>query len=146
MTAYRTRPHPAEAIQWTGDNADEVRALTNRFAPVDPEDRGDDPDMTGQLLDSEHSAWIGVHNGQWIVRDHLGDVRRMEDGEFAETYEPLAETRWMHTCGYTATITAGSMWPASCPRCHAEGIWRAIVTVGGPQPAIVDPIDDRIMP
>lgn len=52
MTVVRLRKKPVEveAVRWTGDNEGELIEFTGRlFMAVDPEDRGDDPDITGSV-------------------------------------------------------------------------------------------------
>ncbi|MFE3060576.1 hypothetical protein [Nocardia sp. NPDC059239] len=65
---FRTRVREVEAMQWTGDNASALTAWTaGAFQPVDPEDRTDDPEESGQLLIGHHQTWQGVCPGNWII-------------------------------------------------------------------------------
>ena len=89
MRRFRKKPVEVTAVQWTGDNEAEVRALAGEhFHAVDPEDRGDDPDQTAALLD-EHSAWVEVYDGQWIVKGVRGEFYPITSEVLAETYEPV---------------------------------------------------------
>ncbi len=89
VTRWRKRPVTVEAIQWTGANAIEVAAFTgSKFDVVDPEDRGDDPDITAQVFDVLHSTWVGLHTGHWVIRGVRGEFYPCDDGVLAETYEP----------------------------------------------------------
>lgn len=88
---YRNKPIEVQAIQWTGDNAAAVSAWTgSRFDVLDPEDRGDNPDHTAQLLVDANSVWLGIQTGEWIIKDRKGFYPCKAD-VFAETYEQ--ETR-----------------------------------------------------
>lgn len=85
--AYRKKPIEITAMQWTGDNADAIRAWADwKFDVLDPEDRGDNPDHTAQVLVDANSVWIGIETGEWIIRDSKGFYPCKAD-VFAETYE-----------------------------------------------------------
>lgn len=87
---YRKKPLTVQAIQWTGTNEDELVAFTgNRFMAVDPEDRTDDPDLTGAVFDILHSTWVGVKTGQWVIQGVRGEHYPIDEQVLAETYEPV---------------------------------------------------------
>lgn len=87
---YRKKPIEVQAMQWTGDNAEAIRAWTgSKFDVLDPEDRVDNPDHTAQLLVDANSVWMGIETGEWILCDRKGFYPCKAD-VFAETYE---ETR-----------------------------------------------------
>ncbi|MFE3081811.1 hypothetical protein [Nocardia tengchongensis] len=66
---FRGRGREVEAMQWTGDNAEALIAWTaGAFQPVDPEDRTDDPEASGQLLTTDHQTWWDVCPGDWVIR------------------------------------------------------------------------------
>ncbi|MGV9666957.1 hypothetical protein [Nocardia niigatensis] len=66
---FRTRAREVEAMQWTGDNAESLVAWTaGAFQPVDPEDRTDDPEASGELLIGYHQMRWGVVPGAWVIR------------------------------------------------------------------------------
>lgn len=89
VQTFRKRPVEVQAVQWTGDNAGELTAWTDgRFYEIDPEDRGDDPAKTGDLLDDRHSVYIGLAPGDWVVRLADGDVIAVEQAQFEAEYEP----------------------------------------------------------
>lgn len=90
---FRKRPVVIEAVQWTGDNVSDVRVLTGpaHFDAVDPEDRGDDPDITAQVLDVLHSTWVGVKTGQWVIKGVKGEFYPIDPDVLAETYEAVTE-------------------------------------------------------
>lgn len=89
MTRFRKLPIVITAVRWTGDNADEVRAFaSHKFDVVYPEDRTDDPDITAEILDDLHSTWVGVKDGQWIIRGVKGEFYPCDDEVLRATYEP----------------------------------------------------------
>jgi hypothetical protein len=89
VTRWRKPPVTVEAVRWTGDNYDEIVEFTGcaNFDVVDPEDRGDDPDTTAQVLDKLHSTWVHVYDGQWIVKGVKGEFCPIADDVLRETYE-----------------------------------------------------------
>lgn len=88
-TEYRHKPTTIRVIQWTGGNERELADFTHgRFEPIEPEDRVDDPDMTGQLFTEEHSVWDGMLPGQYVAKHGDGDYRVITAAVLAEEYEP----------------------------------------------------------
>lgn len=84
---FITRTNAVNAVRWMGDNEAEITALVGTdFYAVHPDDR-EDPEASGALLASEHSAWEDVYPGVWIVRDGYGRVRQLGAEEFARTYQ-----------------------------------------------------------
>lgn len=92
-TRYRKKPVEITAIQWTGDNEQDVIAFTGsgKFAALDPEDRTDDPELTAEVFagDELHNTWVGVYTGQWIIRGAQGELYPCAADVFAATYEPV---------------------------------------------------------
>ncbi|MBG0830526.1 hypothetical protein HS041_22450 [Planomonospora sp. ID67723] len=89
MARFRKTPIEVEAIQWTGDNEDELIGFTGAlFQALDPEDRSDDPDATGSVFDVLHSTWVLVYTGQWVVKGVKGEFYPIAEDVLAETYEP----------------------------------------------------------
>ena len=89
---YRKRPIVIEAVQWTGENLADLRLWTGgNFDFIDPEDRTDDGDATGQVFVDANGVWIPVEPGEWIIRDSKGFYPCKPD-VFAQTYEPAEVT------------------------------------------------------
>jgi hypothetical protein len=90
---YRKKPVIIEAIQWTGANLAAVQDFAGHgfFGAVDPEDRAEDPDRTAEVYDRLHGTWVGVYDGQWVIRGIQGELYPCADDVFAETYEPAPE-------------------------------------------------------
>jgi hypothetical protein len=94
MSAQKFRKVPVviEAIRYDGSNHDEINTWTGgRFHQVDAEDRGDDPDITAQVLDVLHSTWVGVKDGQWVIRGVQGEFYPCDATVFGATYEPVGD-------------------------------------------------------
>lgn len=65
-----------EAIQWTGDNLDEVQSFTDPawFQKIDEEDRPNtaDPVATAELFVTANNTWVLVYTNDWIIVDEAG--------------------------------------------------------------------------
>jgi hypothetical protein len=86
---FRRRPAEIEAVQWTGDNADALRAFAGPdFDTIDPEDRIEDTDQNAQLL-VEASHWVGMQPGDWVVKFE-GYFVAKADATFRAVWEPAA--------------------------------------------------------
>jgi hypothetical protein len=86
---YRQRPIEAEAVQWTGHNADALRAFAGiDFDTIDPADRIEDPDQDAQLL-VEASHWVGIRPGDWVLKFE-GYFVAKSDVPFRAVWEPAA--------------------------------------------------------
>lgn len=91
-TEYQHKPTIIRVIQWTGGNERELIDFTHgRFAPIDPEDRIEDPDETGQLFTEEHGVWVGLHLGQCVAKFGDGDYQAISAATLAEDYEAVTE-------------------------------------------------------
>lgn len=83
---YRKKPVVIDAVQWRGDNLNEVLSLppspnTPRF--VDP--RGDE--IVISTLEGQMTANIG----DYIIRGVKGELYPCKPDIFAATYEPVEE-------------------------------------------------------
>lgn len=98
-TKFRKRPVEVEAVRWTGDNEAELSAFAGScFEAVDPEDRDDDPDMTGSIYDKLHSTWVKVYTGQWVIKGIRGEFYPIDEMVLAETYDQVSEV-WVAVYG-----------------------------------------------
>lgn len=89
---YRKKPVIVPTVQWTGDNEAELIEFTsNKFQALDPEDRTEDPEMTGVVFDELHSTWVGVYTGQSIIKGVKGEFYPIAADVLTETYEPIEE-------------------------------------------------------
>jgi hypothetical protein len=93
-TYRRRRPVNVQAIEWAGTqaSADEITALVGpKFSMIDPEDRGDDPDSTGMLRTTQHSAWVPICTGEWVVKTADGELQAWTAADFLETFEQVTQ-------------------------------------------------------
>lgn len=85
---YRHRTPEVEAVQWTGSNAEELRAFCGAdFDEIDLDDRAEDPDETAAVREGKHGTWRGLRPGDWVVRLDEG-LYEFSAADFAERYEP----------------------------------------------------------
>ena len=88
MSKYRKKPVVIEARRWNGLNYAELKEFAGpRFSLVDQEDRTEDPDITAEVFDELHSTWVGVHDGDWIIKGIKNEFYPCRPDVFAETYE-----------------------------------------------------------
>jgi hypothetical protein len=88
----RKKPVVVEAMQWTGDNASDLVLWSNHnFDEVYPQDRSDDPDFTGEVFDKLHSSFVGVYEGQWVIRGVQGEYYPCDDDVLRSTYDFVEE-------------------------------------------------------
>lgn len=85
---FRHRTAEVEAVQWTGSNAEQMRAFVGvDFDEIDPEDRGENPDATAAVRESRHGEWRGLEPGWWVVK--IGDELYEEsDADFVASFAP----------------------------------------------------------
>lgn len=91
---YRKLPVEIEAIQYTGEFdysvVDEiVEFASGKFYLVSPEDRGDDPEITAEVYDYLHSTWVGVKDGDYIIKGLKGEFYPHDATLFPEAYEEI---------------------------------------------------------
>jgi hypothetical protein len=87
MKTYRKLPVTVEAIQWTGDNEQEIRDWTDGgFETTAPGDY-DNPEITAIVWDALHDTWVGVKTGQSVLRGVKGEFYPIDAEVLAETYE-----------------------------------------------------------
>lgn len=92
MARYRKKPIEIDAVQWTGDNAAEIKAFTGIRS------NGEDSfllpsEITGawdrpRVWNESQTSWNTVNVGDWILRGAAGELYPCESGIFAATYEP----------------------------------------------------------
>jgi hypothetical protein len=85
---YRHRTPEVEAVQWTGSNADALRAFCGPdFDEIELDDRAEDPDETAAVREGRHGTWRGLKPGDWVVKLD-GGLCEFAAADFAEQYEP----------------------------------------------------------
>jgi hypothetical protein len=93
---YRKKPVVIEALQWTGSNPEQMTAFAgDNFRALAPHERTpdplDDPDRTAEVYDELHLTWIGMHDGQWLIRGIRGEFYPHDESAFPEVYEPVTD-------------------------------------------------------
>lgn len=84
---FRKKPVIISAIQWTGDNAHDIRDFAGgRFRDVVADQRIG-PGVTAEVYDELHDTWIGVKTGQWVLRGVKGEFYPCDADVLVETYE-----------------------------------------------------------
>lgn len=77
---YRKKPVVINAVRWTGDNIDEVRALVGDNVVIENLDGS----LTIPTLEGDMLARIG----DWVIRGVQGEIYPCKHDIFVETYEP----------------------------------------------------------
>lgn len=76
---FRKKPVVIDAVQWTGENRDEIFQFVGRDASV-----GDVTGLVIKTLEGEHKASVG----DWIIRGVNGEHYPCKPDIFDKTYEP----------------------------------------------------------
>lgn len=79
MTTYQTKPQTVEAVQWRGDNADELIALCPEGAKF--------VWLPDRVLVRGSADRFTLLVGWWLIRDVAGDVEAVDDTWFKATYQ-----------------------------------------------------------
>lgn len=93
MTAKRFRTKPVEvlAVQFDGENYDEIglwtQGLFSRRTPRN--DFGEDDGFTAEVYDELHETWINVSPGQWIICGTKGEFYPCDPETFDWQYEEV---------------------------------------------------------
>ena len=80
---YIKKPIPVEAIQWTGDNFQEVREFMNDAHVVIT--------MYDDLIIPTLEGDMKAPKDSWIIRGAMGEYYPCRREVFEETYEPVEE-------------------------------------------------------
>ena len=83
MPKFKKRPITVEAVQWRGDNFDEIEAFTS--APIEQRP------LTDKLFIPTLEGTMRAKVGDWIVRGVRGEVWPVEESIFPETYDEVIE-------------------------------------------------------
>lgn len=103
MPKFKKKPLVIEAVQFTGDNVDELQ----RFCGFHKDSSGQHemntfnklgtylldymhPDALGELWVAANRQWLPIVKGEWVIKDSLG-FYPCRDGKFQETYDPVAD-------------------------------------------------------
>lgn len=92
VATYRKRPVTVEALQWTGENLEEMQEWTGAgatsFYLIEEEDKPylDNPENTADLWVAANGYYIGICDGEWVLKDELG-FYPCKDEMFKKVYE-----------------------------------------------------------
>lgn len=81
---YRKKPVEVEAIQWTGENLNEVASFLGTSAF---EDYPTAKALT--IWNFLEETWIPCHKGHWIIKGVAGEFYPCDPDVFARTYEKV---------------------------------------------------------
>jgi hypothetical protein len=81
---FRKKPVIIEAMQWCGDNFQELEEFGSQRHIISNPDRT----LTIETLEGNHTA----QKGDWIIRGVQGEVYPCKPDIFKQTYEEVAET------------------------------------------------------
>jgi hypothetical protein len=88
MGKYRKKPVVIEAVQWTGENLDEVKDFLGKdFVGIAPDLGGEEAVLVRTL--EGHSGFDQAPQGWWIIRGVKGEHYGCRDDIFLATYEPV---------------------------------------------------------
>jgi len=99
MTKYTSVSTTIDAVQFTGENIEEVQAFVGPCCELEkhkdspgflPNDRLAPPNRstgcTAAVFDKLHSTWVGVKDGQWIIRGTKGEYYPCDAEVFEAKY------------------------------------------------------------
>lgn len=103
MARFRTKPVEIEAVKFTGDNFDEILEFVGyrisdnwiipNFNPIGTFMLNDEDTkregLTAEVFDKLHHTWVGVKDGQWIIRGSKGEYYPCDPETFAWKYEEV---------------------------------------------------------
>lgn len=94
---FRKKPVVIEAVQFTGENVEEIQSFTVDseleppiFRVVVEFQRAGYPTeegVTAAVYDKLHLTWVGVKDGQWIIPGVQGEFYPLDPDIFDATYE-----------------------------------------------------------
>lgn len=92
VRTFQTRIVQIQAVQFTGHNFGELTQWSQnsfRHGPKPYPKTHEGQDLTAEVFDKLHNAWIGVAPGQWIVRGAKGEYYPCDDETFHWKYEEV---------------------------------------------------------
>lgn len=81
MARFRKKPVEIEAVQWTGDNTNEVASFTGGIS------RPGGAGLIIPTLEGDHTA----SKGDWIIRGVKGEYYPCKPDIFAATYDAVTD-------------------------------------------------------
>ena len=94
IQTFRKKPVEIQAVQWRGDNADEIKAFVG-----EREDNGEcrfllPGDIFGvwhepHIWEDNHKQWIAVLPNYWVIRGTQGEFYPCDPDAFESSYEEV---------------------------------------------------------
>lgn len=92
MAKFRTKPFEIEAIQFTGENFQELYGFCGwKFSNVEGLPLYTRKGFTARVYDELHATWVSVKPGQWIILGQKGEFYPCDPEIFEAKYEPVPE-------------------------------------------------------
>lgn len=88
---FKTKPFEIEAERFTGDPQPFYGMCGWKFAMLPEYDRTDDPECIAQVFDELHNTWVGVKEGQWIIKGMKGEFYLCDNEIFEAKYEAVPD-------------------------------------------------------
>ena len=89
MTKYRKKPIEIEAVQFTGDNWDEIQKFTGIQCVSKCGFNYEDGYMIGKVYIKTLEGEVQFHKGDWIIKGIKGEFYPCKPDIFDETYEEV---------------------------------------------------------
>lgn len=90
---FKSKPQEVEAIQWTGENFDEVLLFAGDRVHLVQSENEEHPEPYLELLsgDDGSSGFVPVEVGKWVVHwaDDTRDWWPVDDERFQAKYDPV---------------------------------------------------------
>ena len=126
---YRHRSPEVEAVQWTGSNADQLRAFCGPdFDEIELDDRTEDPDQTAAVREADHGTWRGLAPGDWVVRLD-GGLYEFSAADFAKQYEPADRSGLRERIAVVATPFLANFSDQEAAKVNARELAAAVLSV-----------------
>ena len=84
MAKFRKKPVMVEAVQWTGQNFDEIKAFVDGRWEVE----FDGDELLVHTLESGRGPLV-ASEGDWIIMGVIGEFYPCNPDSFEATYEPM---------------------------------------------------------
>jgi hypothetical protein len=98
MGQFRKNPVEIEAVQFTGDNVEEIQEFCGTFQWEDApgvnvfhlyQGGAEVNGNVAEVWDKLHDTWVGVKRGQWIIRGLKGEYYPCDDNVFQDSYSEV---------------------------------------------------------
>jgi len=88
---FRKKPVVIEAVQWTGENYDEIYKWRDQFPGVDKPAawKGNMGDLLVPTLEDHNAEYHCASPGDWIIRGVNGEFYPCKPDIFEKTYEKV---------------------------------------------------------